>query len=59
MADVAKPGPGVVRQVLDRLAAEMQLRTIINAILDARIHAHGMTEAEAMALMTGRGYQAF
>ena len=35
----------------------MQLRTIINAILDARIHAHGMTEAEAMALMTGRGYQ--
>jgi uncharacterized protein (DUF885 family) len=36
---------------------KMQLRTIINAILDARIHAHGMTEAEAMALMTGRGYQ--
>ncbi len=36
---------------------KMQLRTIINAILDARIHAHGMTEAEAMALMTGRGHQ--
>ena len=29
----------------------------INAILDARIHAHGMTEAEAMALMADRGYQ--
>ena len=35
----------------------MQLRMIINAILDARVHGHGMTEAEAMALMTGRGYQ--
>ena len=36
---------------------KMQLRTVINAILDARIHGHGMTEAEAMALMTGRGHQ--
>jgi uncharacterized protein (DUF885 family) len=36
---------------------KMQLRMIINTILDARIHAHGMTEAEAMALMTGRGHQ--
>ena len=35
----------------------MQLRMIINAILDARVHGHGMTEAEAMTLMTGRGYQ--
>jgi uncharacterized protein (DUF885 family) len=36
---------------------KMQLRMIINAILDARVHGQGMTEAEAMALMTGRGYQ--
>ncbi len=36
---------------------KMQLRMIINAILDARVHAHGMTEAEAMALMTGPGFQ--
>ena len=36
---------------------KMQLRMIINAILDARVHAYGMTEAEAMALMTGRGHQ--
>ena len=35
----------------------MQLRMTINAILDVRVHAHGMTEAEAMALMTGRGHQ--
>jgi uncharacterized protein (DUF885 family) len=34
-----------------------KLRTIINAIMDARVHGLGMTEAEAMALMTGRGYQ--
>ena len=36
---------------------KMQLRTAINAILDVRVHAHGMTELEAMALMTGRGHQ--
>jgi uncharacterized protein (DUF885 family) len=29
----------------------------INAILDASVHAHGMTEAEAMALMLDRGFQ--
>ena len=36
---------------------KMQLRMVINAILDARVHAHGMTEAEAMTLMTTRGFQ--
>ncbi len=36
---------------------KMQLRMVINTILDARVHAHGMTEAEAMELMTGRGFQ--
>lgn len=34
-----------------------RLRMIINAILDVRVHAHGMTEAEAMALLTERGHQ--
>jgi uncharacterized protein (DUF885 family) len=34
-----------------------KLRTIINTILDTRVHCLGMTEAEAMALMQGRGYQ--
>ena len=36
---------------------KMQLRMIINAILDARVHAHGLTEAQAMTLMTERGFQ--
>ncbi|MFN8076762.1 MAG: DUF885 domain-containing protein [Kineosporiaceae bacterium] len=36
---------------------KMLLRTTINAILDVRVHAHGMTEAEAMHLMTVRGHQ--
>jgi uncharacterized protein (DUF885 family) len=36
---------------------KMQLRMTINAVLDARVHAHGMTEAEAMTLMTVRGHQ--
>jgi uncharacterized protein (DUF885 family) len=56
MAQQEYPGDGDPRAVrMQQL--KMQLRMIINAILDARIHAHGMTEAEAMALMTGRGYQ--
>ena len=36
---------------------KMQLRMIINAILDARVHARGMTEREAMRLMVDRGHQ--
>jgi uncharacterized protein (DUF885 family) len=36
---------------------KMQLRMVINAILDARVHSRGMTEAEAMTLMTARGFQ--
>jgi uncharacterized protein (DUF885 family) len=56
MAEQQYPGEGDPRAVrMQQL--KMQLRTIINAILDARIHGHGMTEAEAMALMTGRGHQ--
>jgi uncharacterized protein (DUF885 family) len=56
MAEHGYPGAGDPRAVrMQQL--KMQLRTIINAILDARIHAHGMTEADAMALMTERGYQ--
>jgi uncharacterized protein (DUF885 family) len=56
MAEQEYPGEGDPR-ALRMQQLKMQLRTIINAILDARIHAHGMTEAEAMALMTGRGFQ--
>jgi uncharacterized protein (DUF885 family) len=36
---------------------KMRLRCTINAILDVRVHARGMTEDEAMALMTVRGHQ--
>jgi uncharacterized protein (DUF885 family) len=36
---------------------KMQLRSTINAILDVRVHTRGMTEAEAMHLMTVRGHQ--
>ena len=56
MAEQGYPGEGMPAAVrMQQL--KMQLRTIINAILDARIHAHGMTEAEAMALMADRGHQ--
>ena len=56
MADHGYPGerdPDAVR--MQQL--KMQLRMVINAILDARVHAHGLTEAEAMALMMERGFQ--
>ena len=56
MAEQEYPGEGDPR-TLRMQQLKMQLRSIINAILDARIHAHGMTEAEAMTLMTGRGFQ--
>ncbi|WP_460461497.1 DUF885 domain-containing protein, partial [Angustibacter peucedani] len=36
---------------------KMRLRCTINAVLDVRVHARGMTEDEAMALMTQRGHQ--
>jgi uncharacterized protein (DUF885 family) len=52
MADAGYGGDPVRMQQL-----KMQLRMIINAILDARVHAYQMTEVEAMALMTGRGHQ--
>jgi len=56
MAEQGYPGDGDPRAVrMQQL--KMQLRTIINAILDARIHGHSMTETEAMTLMIGRGYQ--
>ncbi len=56
MAEHGYPGEGDTRAVrMQQL--KMQLRSIINAILDARVHAYGMTEAEAMALMTTRGFQ--
>ncbi|HEX5595874.1 MAG TPA: DUF885 domain-containing protein [Micromonosporaceae bacterium] len=36
---------------------KMQLRMTINAILDQLVHCEELPEAEAMALMTGRGFQ--
>lgn len=37
---------------------KMQLRMIINAVIDRLIHCEDLPEAEAMELMTGRGHQA-
>ncbi|WFE63977.1 DUF885 domain-containing protein [Micromonospora sp. WMMD714] len=36
---------------------KMQLRMTINALLDQLVHCDQMTEADALALMTGRGFQ--
>jgi hypothetical protein len=36
---------------------KMRLRMTINAILDQLVHCEDLPEAEAMALMTGRGFQ--
>lgn len=56
MAGHGYPGDGDPRAVrMQQL--KMQLRMTINAILDSGVHARGMTEAEAMALMMERGHQ--
>jgi uncharacterized protein (DUF885 family) len=50
-------GPGGDDDALRMTRLKMLLRSTINAILDVRVHARGMTEAEAMRLMTERGHQ--
>jgi uncharacterized protein (DUF885 family) len=52
MAEHGFGGPPVRLQQL-----KMQLRMAINAIIDQAVHCDGMTEGEAMALMTQRGFQ--
>lgn len=52
MAEAGFGGPEVRMQQL-----KMRLRLIINAMLDQGIHTAGMTEAEAMKLMTEEGFQ--
>lgn len=52
MADAGYGGPEVHLQQL-----KMRLRFILNAILDQKIHAGGMTGKEAVALMMDEGFQ--
>ncbi len=52
MADAGFGGPEVRIQQL-----KIRLRVAINAILDQKIHAAGMSEADAMSLMMDVGYQ--
>ncbi|MGZ4591216.1 MAG: DUF885 domain-containing protein [Actinomycetes bacterium] len=57
MADAGYRSDVGLADALRMQQLKMQLRMTINAILDARVHAHGMTEGEAMDLMTVRGHQ--
>ncbi|GAA2880641.1 hypothetical protein Acy02nite_20450 [Actinoplanes cyaneus] len=52
MAGLGFGGPAVRLQQL-----KMQLRMSLNAIIDQLVHCDELPEAEAMALMTGRGFQ--
>jgi uncharacterized protein (DUF885 family) len=52
MAEKGYGGPRVKLQ-----QQKMRLRLIINAMIDQKIHAAGMTEEEAMALMVNEGFQ--
>ena len=54
-AEMVRQGFGGLAVALQQL--KMRLRATINAVLDVRVHCDGLTEAEAMALMTGRGHQ--
>jgi uncharacterized protein (DUF885 family) len=53
----ASPPAGVDVEALRMQQLKMRLRSTINAVLDVRVHTRGMTEAEAMTLMTERGHQ--
>jgi uncharacterized protein (DUF885 family) len=52
---MARLGHGGVPVRLQQL--KTMLRTTINALLDAGVHAGGMSETEAIELMTARGFQ--
>lgn len=52
MAEAGYGGPEVRMQQL-----KMRLRSIINAIIDQKIHTAGMTEKEAIELMMSEGFQ--
>jgi uncharacterized protein (DUF885 family) len=52
MAERGYGGPEVRMQQL-----KLKLRTIINAILDQKVHTAGMTEKDAMRLMMDEGFQ--
>ena len=52
MAEAGFGGPEVKMQQL-----KMRLRSIINAMIDQKVHMGHMTEQEAIALMTQRGFQ--
>ena len=54
-AEMVRHGFGGPRVHMHQL--KMRLRTAINAALDVRVHCDDLAEDEAMALMTGRGYQ--
>jgi uncharacterized protein (DUF885 family) len=56
-AEVEMATRGFGGEALRLQQLKMHLRMAINAILDVRVHARGMTEAEAMELMTVRGHQ--
>lgn len=54
-AEMVRQGFGGLTVAMQQL--KMRLRATINAVLDVRVHCDGLTEADAMALMTGRGHQ--
>ncbi len=54
-AEMVRQGFGGLPVAMQQL--KMRLRATINAVLDVRVHCDGLTEADAMALMTGRGHQ--
>ncbi len=52
MSDAGFGGPALRMQQL-----KMRLRLLINAMIDQGVHARGMSERDAMALMMQRGFQ--
>lgn len=56
MAHRGFPGSADDRLAIRIQQLKMQLRVIVNTILDIRVHTRGMTEAEARRLLATRGF---
>ena len=57
MADRGWSDDPAENAVLRLMQLKMRLRIILNAIVDVRLHTGDLSEAEAMALLVGRGHQ--
>ena len=57
MIDAGFGGDGPSADFLRLISAKMELRSVVNALLDQGLHVHGWSDEEGMALMVDQAYQ--